>query len=101
MASQLPPLTQSSVGSPELRARNVMRPRDRELYQRLHDGLEYHHRQARPLPGIQDPAAQEVFVEQILDSVHRVQYVTRLNDMQLSECRLTPTDGRFDPLKGA
>lgn len=78
-----------------------MRPRDRKLANKLAFGLNKYAEQVRPLPGLVEASAQEVLVEQLLDSVHRVEYVKRLTERQPSACRADPNDYRFDPLKAA
>jgi hypothetical protein len=78
-----------------------MRPRDRELAQRLCTGLEEYDRNTRALPGIADQENREVLIEQLLASVHRVEYAKRLGQRELSPCRADPNDVRFDPLKAA
>jgi hypothetical protein len=78
-----------------------MRPRDRDLGRRLCTELAAFEQHQRALPGIGDDAAREVLVEQLLSSVHRVEYARRLPGMKLSPCRLDPNDARFDPLKAA
>jgi hypothetical protein len=78
-----------------------MRPRDRDIALRLCAGLEAYESHTRALPGIADPESREVLIEQLLASVHRVEYVKRLGQRQLSACRADPNDIRFDPLKAA
>jgi hypothetical protein len=78
-----------------------MRPRDRDLAHRLYSELTTFGQNNRALPGIADDAAREVLVEQLLSSVHRVEYARRLGGMTLSPCRMDPNDIRFDPLKAA
>jgi hypothetical protein len=53
------------------------------------------------LPGIASNTVREVLIEQLLSSVHRVEYVKRLTLMDLSPSRMDPHDERFDPLKAA
>jgi hypothetical protein len=53
------------------------------------------------LPGIDAPIVFQVLIEQLLASVHRVEYARRLAQMELSACRTDPNDVRFDPLKAA
>jgi hypothetical protein len=77
-----------------------MRPRDRELASHLYLELAEFERQRR-LPGIAEPAAREVLVEQLLESVHRVEYAKRLGNRPIAPFRAEPNDDRFDPLKAA
>lgn len=78
-----------------------MRPRDRELAQQLEAGLLSFNQAKRPLLGIEDSAKREVFLEQLLESIHRVKYVSILNMRNLNERRTDPNDELFDPLKAA
>jgi hypothetical protein len=78
-----------------------MRPRDRERARELENGLVSFDRDARPLPGIHDAATHAVFIEQLLESIHRVDFVAVLGKRSLSSRRSDPNDGLFDPLKAA
>lgn len=78
-----------------------MRPRDRELAQQLEAGLLYFDQEKRPLPGIRDAAKREAFLEQLLESVHRVKFVSVLSTRSLSDRRADPNNELFDPLKAA
>jgi hypothetical protein len=63
--------------------------------------LKSHDRKQRSLPGISDPAARETFLEQLLESIHRVRYVSVIRTRKLSERSADPNDEMFDPLKAA
>ncbi len=78
-----------------------MRPKDRDLAKRLEVGLLSFDQENRPLPGIRDSANREVFIEQILESIHRVKYVSVIRTRNLSNRRTDPGDDLFDPLKAA
>ena len=78
-----------------------MRPRDRGLAERLESGLLRFGRNMRPLPGIREAANRRAFIEQILESIHRVTFVTVLQTRNLSEVRCDPSSELFDPLKAA
>lgn len=78
-----------------------MRPRDRELAKRLATGLLEFSREKRSLPGIRGSAKRAVFLEQLLESIHRVNVVAVLRTRKLSDRRADPADDLFDPLKGA
>jgi hypothetical protein len=54
-----------------------MRPRDREKASRIEAVLSDYHDNVRPLPGIQEAACRSAFLEQIIESVHRVDYIRR------------------------
>lgn len=78
-----------------------MRPRDRKLAQRLEAGLLSYDRDIRPLPGIRDSARRDAFLEQLLESIHRVKYVSVIRARRLSDRRADPSDELFDPLMAA
>jgi len=78
-----------------------VRPRDRGLAQQLTAGLLSFDREKLPLPGISDPARREAFLEQLLESIHRVKFVSVLRERKLSDRRAEPNDELFDPLKAA
>lgn len=78
-----------------------MRPRDRDLVNRLCAGLHAFEQHQQALPGISVAPARRALIEQLLASVHRVEYVRRLCQLELSACRADPNDIRFDPLKAA
>lgn len=78
-----------------------MRPRDRELAQQLEAGLIAFDLERRPLLGVRNSGAREVFIEQLLESIHRVKYVSVILSRKLSERSADPHDELFDPLKAA
>jgi hypothetical protein len=78
-----------------------MRPRDCKLAQQLDAGLHYFDRDRLPLIGIHDPVRRTVFLEQLLESIHRVKFVAVLRNRNLSDRRADPNDELFDPLKAA
>ena len=78
-----------------------MRPRDRQNAQRFTAGLLAFSRRERELPGIRNPANRRSFVEQLLESMRRVRYVSVIQERQLSSARANPRDELFDPLKAS
>ena len=78
-----------------------MRPRDATLAARINAGFDAFVRDRVPLPGIQDPSARVVFVRQLIESVHRIEYVTVIRRRQIAPGRADPNDPLFDPLKAA
>lgn len=78
-----------------------MRPRDRDLFRRLAVGLGSFDQKERPLPGIRDAANRTAFLEQLLESIHRVKFIEVLRGRTLSNRRADPNDELFDPLKAA
>jgi hypothetical protein len=78
-----------------------VRPRDQELSQQLDAGLILYDRNRRPLRGIRTPARRSTFLEQLLESIHRVKFVEVIRDRELSDLRANPGNALFDPLKAA
>ena len=78
-----------------------MRPRDRATACRLEQELLIFDQNNRPLKGIRDSSARAVFIEQLIESTRRVEFVTAIRSRDLSDKRLDPTTDLFDPLKAA
>jgi len=78
-----------------------MRPRDRQEGTRLARCLRAFVREVYPLPGIESAGCLDSFVEQLLESEHRVQYVRRMLERDVSPQRADCKSALFDPLKAA
>jgi hypothetical protein len=78
-----------------------LRPRDVARAQRLEEQLLLHDRDVRRLPGISNPNARAAFIEQLLESLHRVHYVSVVAERDISPRRADPNDQMFDPVKAA
>jgi hypothetical protein len=78
-----------------------VRPRDCELANQLKSGLESFDKEKRGLPGIQSAQRRNVFLEQLLESIHRVKYVETISTRDVSNRRADPNSELFDPLKAA
>ena len=78
-----------------------MRPRDHDLAQQLEKGLLSFDSNKQALIGIHDFPTRVVFIEQLLESIHRVNYGSVLLSRKLSERNIDPNDEMFDPLKAA
>ncbi len=78
-----------------------MRPKDRSLAEQLDAGLRSFDQRQRSLPGIRLPANREAFVEQLVESIRRIRYVSMINMRDLSILRADPSSDLFDPLKAA
>ena len=78
-----------------------MRPRDRDLARSLDGDLLEFERAVRPLPGIHLQANRQAYLEQVLESVHRVRFVAAIRARPLSDRRGDPDSEFFDPLKAA
>ena len=79
-----------------------MRPRDQQLAARLDAALQAYAERERPLPGIVDEDARKVFIEQLLESIHRVEFVAVVRAQDISARRGDPDDEMlFEPLRAA
>lgn len=78
-----------------------MRPKDRALAARTADKLRRFSASRRPLRGIATASRLDALLEQIAESVHRVQYIDVLLARPISAVCLDPNNDAFDPLKAA
>lgn len=78
-----------------------MRPADRALAAALEAGLISFDRERRPLSGVTGAARRDALIEQLMESLHRVKYVSVLKGRELSERRADPNSEMFDPLMAA
>ncbi|MDK3021599.1 hypothetical protein QO239_03140 [Cupriavidus taiwanensis] len=80
-----------------------MAKNDQELAARLEKQLRDYRVDGQPLPGIASPAALTTLVEQLVESIHRVDFVKRIRDKKdkISERRTDPKDDMFDPIRAA
>lgn len=69
--------------------------------QQLETKLSDFSRHILTLPGIAPPENMMAFVDQIIDSLHRVEYVRTISRRQLSPNRVNPKSPLFDPISGA
>jgi hypothetical protein len=53
------------------------------------------------LPGIDDAASREVFIEQLIESIRRVRYIAVMKRRDISPLRADPGSELFDPVKAA
>jgi hypothetical protein len=82
-------------------AGEALRPRDRQLARRLEAALLAFDGESRPLVAIRSAVNREALLEQLLESIHRVEFVAALRARKLSNLRAEPNDELFDPLKAA
>jgi hypothetical protein len=54
-----------------------------------------------PLPGIASDVRLQVLVQQIIDSMRRVEFAHFIRDMKVDPARTDPNSGIFDPLRAA
>jgi hypothetical protein len=78
-----------------------MRPRDRVRAKEFDEKLLCFDREARPLPGIRSGANRGVLIEQLIESLRRVEYAHFIRDEQFDSARADVTADIFDPLRAA
>lgn len=78
-----------------------MKRRDLALHARFSEALIAFERDVEALPGLGEPAVREVLLKQLLESIHRVEFVRLLTHRELSPAREDPCTELFDPLKAA
>lgn len=79
----------------------AVRGRDRSEAARLAMAISEYEQESGSLLGLAVPGAKMSLIEQILESQHRVEYIRRLSDREISPSRANARSGLFDPLKGA
>ena len=78
-----------------------MRPNDQSRASELGEKLDDFHASKRPLPGIQNDAYRSSLLEQLIESIRRIRYVTILCQTNLSDGYADPSREMFEPLKAA
>ena len=78
-----------------------MRPRERGRARELDARLRSFSKKKHPLPGIEASSNREAFVEQIIESIRRIKYISVIRERDLSKLREDPSTDFFDPLKAA
>jgi Alpha-glutamyl/putrescinyl thymine pyrophosphorylase clade 3 len=77
-----------------------MRPKDKGLAYEIDLKLQ-EYSLTRRLPGIENPLYRYTLLEQILESIHRIKYVSLLLHRPISRLRANPQSDLFDPLKAS
>lgn len=79
-----------------------MKARDLARIGQLDAQLDIHHTTARALPGVVDPAARSTLLDQLVDSIHRVQFPRAIAARPISPERTNPANtALFDPVRAA
>ena len=78
-----------------------MRPGDAIAAETLSQQLDHFSQNFHGLPGIIDPTIKTVLIEQMLESIRRVRYVSVIRRRHISPLRISTDSDLFDPLKGA
>lgn len=78
-----------------------MRPSDRERAKRYNDILLAIDGRTKRLPGIRDDKMRAVYLEQLIESVRRIEFVRLIRDRPVHLSRADPNSPIFDPLRAA
>ena len=78
-----------------------MRPKDEALAGRLETALVSYSATKVNLAGILEKNMRECFLEQLLESIRRVEYVKVISTRKISKCRADPAADIFDPIYAA
>ncbi|MEE9610653.1 MAG: hypothetical protein V3W19_05340, partial [Desulfatiglandales bacterium] len=78
-----------------------MRKKHHRLAEELETGLKAFSKNKHPLPGIQLSTHLRTLVEQLLDSIHRVEYFSVIRERDIDERRTDPSSDLFDPIRAA
>lgn len=79
-----------------------IRPRDREDAERIDAALTEFDASVRRLSGIRAQARRAAFMDQVFDSIHRVQFIQRgILGRPLDPDRINPASDLFDPVRAA
>ena len=79
---------------------SVVRAGDRELARQLESRLRSY-QEYRQLPGVIVPCRFQTLVQQLIESVRRVRYVSVLRERDISPKRSDPGEDLFDPIRAA
>ena len=79
----------------------MLRPGDRALACDIDGGLSVFHQSTHRLPGIQSGSNRGTFIEQMIESIRRVRYVSVIRHREIGGRRRDPNDELFDPLRAA
>lgn len=77
-----------------------MRPKDIALASELEKKLNQY-QNIRPMPGIVSATNRQSFIEQIIESIRRIDYVHTIKQRDIHASRADPNSELFDPLKAA
>jgi Alpha-glutamyl/putrescinyl thymine pyrophosphorylase clade 3 len=78
-----------------------MRPKDKERAKRLETRLLEFDSKIKSLPGIKNGTALAVLIEQMVESIRRIEYVHFVRDEQFDPHRADPSSDLFDPIRAA
>jgi len=78
-----------------------LRPRDILRARQLDERLAQFHRSVRPVAGVLDGTSRGAFLEQVVESIRRVEFLQATRDHGISQSRQDPNRESFDPLRAA
>ena len=79
-----------------------MKPADVDLYNQLEKELVLFDWNIRQLPGISNPANRDSLIEQLLESIRRIKFISVIRASDVSEHRADPNDETmFDPIRAS
>lgn len=78
-----------------------MRPSDKKRGKLLAEKLQEYARGVRPLPGVEEAQSRSVLVEQMVESLRRIEFVAAMLTRKTSPARADPSTELFDPLRAA
>lgn len=78
-----------------------LRPQDKKRASKLEASLKAFDLNKRALPGIHSSERREAFLEQLVESLRRIEYVSFLRDENFDSSRADPSQDIFDPLRAA
>jgi hypothetical protein len=74
---------------------------DKNLAENLKKSIKSFAHLRHPLPGIENEAKCNTLCKQVVSSIHRIKYIHRIRERDISELRVSPFSESFDPLKAA
>ena len=80
---------------------DLVRPKNQAEAQRLTAALDSFARQNIALPGIRAARRRTAFLEQLIESIRRVEYIAVIRQRDVCSQRADPDDDVFDPIKAA
>jgi hypothetical protein len=78
-----------------------MRKKDIELIQKLKNGLLHFSNEIQPLLGIQSDQRINTFINQLVESSHRVEYLIHISSLKIDEVYANPNNEKFNPIRAA
>lgn len=79
----------------------MIRPKDRQRADEITAALQHFSERTYGLPPIAKREYRDALIAQILESLHRIEYVDRIKERSISKERANPQSELFDPLKAA